>query len=156
MLIKINLLCFLLYEKYNVILYVMVEQFSPILTAFQKTFHLNILKNAALTQWEQLKQDWTKSPALKYCFSCCDSTGTIKSEAKGEMHNPTLATTALAKTAKPTITATRYWAIWKHLLLLSFSAPTGFSWNGSHVSLRHTCTQHFTKRTRSVSGFLFV
>lgn len=54
----------------------------------------------------------------------------------------TFAITAVVKTAKPTITATRYWAILKHVLLLSFSDPTGFSWNGSHVSLRHTQEQH--------------
>ena len=63
----------------------------------------------------------------------------------------TLDTTALARTAMPTMMATKYWASWKHLLLLSFSDPTGFNWNGSHVSLEpkqmntvniHGCKPH--------------
>lgn len=52
--------------------------------------------------------------------------------------HPTLAIMALVRTAIPTKTATRYWASSKHLCFFSFSAPTGFSWNGSHVSLGHT------------------
>lgn len=94
---------------------------------------------------------------------CHDMNGLQKSKKlkykNGQMYRPfykigdlTLATTALAKTATPTITATRYWATTKHLLFGSFSAPTGFSWNGSHVSLRqkhqHLRVKDFTEQKK--------
>jgi len=52
--------------------------------------------------------------------------------------NLTLETTALVKTNIPTMIATRYWATKRQCCFFSFSAPMGFSWNGSHVSLRNT------------------
>lgn len=58
----------------------------------------------------------------------------------------TLEMTADVKTANPTTTATRYCASKKHLLFSSFSAPIGFSWNGSHVSLRNKRAPHEEER----------
>lgn len=58
----------------------------------------------------------------------------------------TLEMTADVKTASPTTAATRYCASKKHLLFSSFSAPIGFSWNGSHVSLTHKHAPHKEER----------
>jgi len=64
----------------------------------------------------------------------------------------TLLTTPLTSTSRATITATRFCRIRKHVLFCSFSAPIGFSWNGSQVSLCRRKTEDHRQTEEHVRG----